>query len=113
MNCPVIIHTFFVKASTDNTNFLDLYLLCDKIPTQRIKRQKMAKKNENIDINTRLKYELYGQMAACGILMAAVIVYSLITRDKKQLPDTNIVPKIENVSPVKSIVTDSVAQRVR
>lgn len=73
----------------------------------------MAKKNENIDINTRLKYELYGQMAACGILMAAVILYSFVTRDKKQLPDTNIVPKIENVSPVKSIVTDSVAKRVR
>lgn len=69
----------------------------------------MAKKNENIDINTRLKYELYGQMVTCGILMAAVILYSFVTRDKKQLPDTNI----ENVSPVKSIMTDSVAKRVR
>lgn len=73
----------------------------------------MAKKNENVDINTRLKYELYGQLATCGILMAAVILYSFVTRDKKQLPDTNVVPKIENVSPVKLIVTDSVAQRVR
>ena len=69
----------------------------------------MAKKNENIDINTRLKYELYGQMVVCGILMAAVILYSFVTRDKKQLPDTNI----ENVSPVKSIMTDYVAKRVR
>lgn len=69
----------------------------------------MAKKNKNIDINTRLKYELYGQMVACGILMAAVILYNFVTCDKKQLPDTNI----ENVSPVKSIMTDSVAKRVR
>ena len=43
----------------------------------------MAKKNENIGINTRLKYELYGQMVACGILMAAVILYNFVTRDKK------------------------------
>ena len=73
----------------------------------------MAKKNENIGINTRLKYELYGQMVTCGILMAAVILYNFVTCDKKQLPDTNIEPRIENVSPVKSIMTDSVAKRVR
>ena len=73
----------------------------------------MAKKNENIDINTCLKYELYGQMVTCVILMAAVILYNFVTCDKKQLPDTNIEPRIENVSPVKSIMTDSVAKRVR
>ena len=45
--------------------------------------------------------------------MAAVILYSFATNDKKQLYDTNIEPRIENVSSVKSIMTDSVAQRVR
>lgn len=73
----------------------------------------MVKKNENIDIDTRLKYEMYGRLVTCGILMAAVFLFSWISRNKEQAREGAVKPQIEKVNAVKSIVTDSVAQRIR
>ncbi len=111
MNCPVIIHTFFVKASTDNAKFLDLLLVNDRIALMKMKRNLMSRKNEKVDINQYLKWELYGRLAACGIMAAILVVATGIQYRKNQTK--NVKHAVEQVENIKSGVTDSISRRSR
>jgi len=71
----------------------------------------MLKKNEKIDINQYLKWELYGRLTACGIMAAILAVATGVQYRKNQ--NKNVKHAIEQVEAIKFVATDSINQRVR
>lgn len=71
----------------------------------------MSRKNEKIDINQYLKWELYGRLTACGIMAAILAVAMGVQYRNNQ--NKNVKHAVEQVESIKSVVADSISQRSR
>lgn len=71
----------------------------------------MSNKKEFPSIDQRLKWELYGQLIACGLMATVVLIMAV--RHKKEPATINVTDKIEQVQSIKNNAVDSVNYRAR